>query len=107
MIEIKPIYDSVNFNYRIAIFKNGEKVTSFPEELMNDLTFRSPKRALFKGPELTKDEMMVELMTAMKNDCPELDDTSVQDLVGAFKPILEIFKIKVWNGQTMPFSTDT
>lgn len=106
MIQFKPEYDSVNFSYRISIFKDGEKITSFNSELMDDLTYRSPDTNPFKGPKFTKEEMAVEIMTMMKNDCDKLNDTSVEELLNEFNHLIKDYKIKVWGGEYLPFTKD-
>jgi len=106
MIEIKIIPDPITFGCRLAIFKDGEKITSFNLELLDDLTYRSPDTNPFKGPELTKEEMAVEIMTMMKNDCEELNDTPIEELVKEFNHLIKDFKIKAWNGEYLPFTKD-
>ena len=102
MIEFKPLYDTINFNYRIAIFKDGEQLTSFNAELIDDLTYRSPNTNPFKGPEFTKDEMARELMTMMKNSCDKLNNISLEELVDSFSDLIKDYKIKVWDGEYLP-----
>jgi hypothetical protein len=103
MIEIKVIRDDLNFGYRIAIFKDGTKVTSFNYELLDDLTYRSPMSNPFKGPEFTKDEMIIELMTMAKNSSEELSDVSLEELIQKFTLMIKDYKIKVWDGEYLPF----
>lgn len=106
MIEIKFIPDPVSFGYRIAIFKDDVKLESFNYELLDDLTYRSNPTNPFRGPELTKGEMAVELMTMMKNSTEELSDVSVEELVEIFNPLIKDYKIKVWDGEYLPFTKD-
>lgn len=106
MIEFKRIYDPINFNYRIVILKDGEKLTSFNAELMDDLTYRSPATNPFKGPEFTKEEMAKEIMTMMKNDCDELNATPLEELVDKFLDLIKDYKTKIWDGEYLPFTND-
>lgn len=104
MIEIKLIPDPISFGYRIAFFKDGEKLSSFNYELLDDLTFRSPDGNPFKGPEFSKDDAIFELSMIIKNDNPEeLKDITVEEIVELFKPIIENYKIKKWDGEYLPF----
>ena len=103
MIEIKLISDPISFGYRIAIFKDDVKLESFNYELLDDLTYRSPDTNPFKGPEFTKEEMAVELMTMVKNSNEELSDVSVEELVEKFNPLIKDYKIKVWDGKYLPY----
>lgn len=106
MIEFKLISDPITFGYRIAIFKDGEKITSFNYELLDDLTYRSPDTNPFKGPEFTKEEMTLEIMTMMKNDCDKLNDTSIEELTKEFNHLIKDYKIKAWDGEYLPFTKD-
>lgn len=106
MIEIKLIPDPITFGYWIAIFKNDVKLESFNYELLDDLTYRNKPTNPFRGPELTKEEMAVELMTMMKNSTEELSDITVEELVEIFNPLIKDYKIKVWDGTYLPFTKD-
>jgi len=106
MIEITPILDKGSMELRIAVFKDNEKLMSFNYDFLHDLTYKSPPSNPFRGPEMSKEEMAVELMTVVKNECPQLAETSVEDLVELFNPLIKDFKIKVWDGKYLPFSKD-
>ena len=103
MIVIKLIPDPISFGYRIAIFKDDVKLESFNYELLDDLTYRSRPSNPFRGPEFTKEEMAVELMTMMKNSTEELSDVSVEELIKKFNPLIKNYKIKIWDGEYLPF----
>lgn len=104
MIDIKLMPDPASFGYRIAAFKDGEILTSFDYEILDDLTFISPNGNPFKGPELTLNNAILELSHMIKNDNPEeLKDVSVEEIIEKFKPIIQNYKIKKWNGDYLPF----
>jgi hypothetical protein len=103
MIEFKIIPDPISFGYRISIFKDDVKLESFNYELLDDLTYRSPDTNPFKGPEFTKEEMAVELMTMLKNSNEELSDVSVEELIDKFNLFIKDYKIKVWDGKYLPY----
>lgn len=104
MIRIKIIADASSFGARIALFKDDDKVTSLNYELLDDLTFLSSKDTLFKGPELSLKDAVFELAIMLKNDSPEkLNDVSIDEIVEAFEPLIEKYKIKRWDGGYLPF----
>ena len=104
MIEVKLIPDTVSFGYKIVFLKDGEKLSSFNYELLGDLTFVSPANNPFKGPELLKNDLMFELATMVVNDnLEELKDVSLDEIIDLFRPIVENYKIKSWDGKHLPF----
>lgn len=103
-IEIKLIPDPISFGCRIAVFKDEEKLTSFNYDILDDLTFRSPNGNPFQGPELALNDAISELSHMIKNDNPEeLKDISMEEIMEKFKPIVENYKIKKWDGEYLPF----
>lgn len=104
MIEIKLIPDMISFGYRIAFFKDDVKLTSFNYEILDDLTFISPNGKPFKGTEFSLNNAILELSHMIKNECPEeLENISVEEIMEKFKPIVEHYKIKKWDGEYLPF----
>lgn len=100
MMKIELIPDPISFGYRIVFFKDGEKLTSFNYEILDDLTYRSPDKNPFKGPEFSKNDAIFELSTMIKNDNPEkLSDVTVEEIINEFAPIIKNYKIKKWDGE--------